>query len=386
MTLIRTLGCACSLLIALPGMGDQGVEQIPLKTGRAFEQALAARISLASQAVPLAEQLSSLQQQSGIAILRDRRIDPRQEISVEVAQQPRQQILQTIAEIIPDGWCVPLDCDVVVVGNRRHVLRLPILLEQTRDHVDEVTRRWPASQRSSLTRKLDFTWDQLAEPREIVGSLATLAQLTISNPELIPHDVWQAAKLPRMSVADSLCLVLSQFDLTFQLDADSRNMTIVPIDRDKTFEQRYPVRSSLKSAVLAAWKPIIPESQITWSGSSARIIATMDQHAELLANLTKLDISKSEAGSSSSVSLRTAMFQFKASSQTIAQAIAGFRRNQIAIDVVRESDPDVQRLLKRTVDLSQINEKLSGEKFFPRVFAEHFSEVKVLDDRVILIP
>jgi hypothetical protein len=386
MMLIRTLAVACSLLIVGAGVAARGDEPISLRTGKAFEQTLAARISLVSQAVPLAEQLRSLQQQSGIAILRDRRIDPRQEITVEVAQQPRQQVLQTIAEIIPDGWSVPLDCDVVVVGNRLDVLRLPILFEQTQNHVDEVKRRWPASQRSSLTRKSDLAWDQLAEPREIVTRLATQTQLTVSNPELIPHDVWQAAHLPRMSAAEGLCLVLSQFDLTFHLDPDGDKLTIAPVDWDKTFERRYPVRSSLKTAVVAAWKPIVAESQIGWSGSSARITATIDQHAELLANLTKLDISKSDASNSNPVSLRTAMFQFKASSQTIAQAIAGFRRNQIAIDVVRESDPEVQRLLMKTVDLSQINEKLSGEKFFPRVFGQHFSEVKVLDDRVILIP
>jgi hypothetical protein len=386
MKMIRILVCGCSLLIVGAGVAVQADEPISLKTGKAFEQALAARISLVSQAVPLAEQIRSLQQQSGIAILRDRRIDPRQEITVEVVQQPRQQVLQSIAEITPDGWCIPLDCDVVVVGNRLDVLRLPILFEQTQNHVDEVTPRWPASQRSSFTGKSDLVWDQLAEPREIVTRMATQAQLTVSNPELIPHDVWQAANLPRMSVAEGLCLVLSQFDLTFRLESNGSRMTIVPIDRERTFERRYSVRSSLKTAVIAAWKPIVSEAQISWSGSSARITTAIDQHAELLAILNDLNVSKRETGNPNPVSLRTAMFQFKASSQTIAQAIAGFRRNQIAIDVVRESDPVVQRLLMKTLDLSQINEKLSGEKFFPRVFGEHFAEVKVLDDRVILIP
>ena len=78
-------------------------ESTTFKTGKEVEKSLATEIRWSSIGSELAEQLRDLQSQSGVCILRDRRIDPHRLITVQTEFVSRAQVLMQISRTIPDG-------------------------------------------------------------------------------------------------------------------------------------------------------------------------------------------------------------------------------------------------------------------------------------------
>ena len=83
-------------------------------------------------------------------------------------------------------------------------------------------------------------------------------------------------------------------------------------------------------------------------------------------------------------SLRTRGLQIKADRATIGQVVEFFRREKVAIEVIDENSPETQAILRETVQLDKISEKMPGSKLFPLIFGKHFKSVDVRDDRVVL--
>ncbi|MFN9721450.1 MAG: hypothetical protein ACK58L_22350, partial [Planctomycetota bacterium] len=84
---------------ALSLHGDD--DQVRFRKGKEFEKSLAEVTRVSSILIPLQVQLDDLMQSSGLAIHRDRRIDPGQPISLETDFLPRVQVLARISSTIP---------------------------------------------------------------------------------------------------------------------------------------------------------------------------------------------------------------------------------------------------------------------------------------------
>lgn len=356
-------------------------DPISFKTGKALATAMSARVSWSSVGVPIGDQLRDLQQQSEVAILRDRRVDPRQLISVETEFVPRIQVLKQISGNIPEGaFC--LTEQLACVGPAVAVSRLPILLEHNNNQLNALRRKLDASAFRRLTADAEVSWPQLAEPRQILLDQAKAAGTTIKNPDAIPHDVWAAGQLPRMTFVELATVILNQFDLTLKLVGDSAELSIVPIDAGATLEHRYAVGSKLRSGVISAWQDRVPDVVIKWTGSTAVVTTTLDEHA--LMNSILLDLEHPDAPIKAAGSIRTTNYQLKAERATIGQLIDYFRSQKVKIEMIDADSAETRALLTELVQLDTITEKQPGTKFFPLVFGKHFSKVEVLDDRVIL--
>ena len=161
----------------------------------------------------------------------------------------------------------------------------------------------------------------------------------------------------------------------------------VPINDQEPVEHRYILGTRLKPAVTAAWQSRAPDIDLKWTGSTAIVTTTLPQHAVLNTVLQELQYSATTADSGPPVddgSLRTRGLQIKADRATIGQVVEFFRREKVAIEVIDESSPETQAILRETVQLDKISEKMPGSKLFPLIFGKHFKSVDVRDDRVVL--
>lgn len=356
------------------------------KTGVAMEKAMAAKVSWSSVGAPLGDQLRDLQQQAEVVILRDRRVDPHRMISLNTDFVPRIQVLRAISASLPDGgFC--LTERLAFVGTAGVAHRLPILIARNNEKVNALRKKLNANTFRKLTTAIEPSWKLPAEPRAILMDYAKSVEVAITNPEVVPHDVWADGRLPKMTFAEMATLILNQFDLTLKIANDAARFTIVPIDAQESFEHRYTVGKTLKLAVAAEWQSRAPMASVKWTGSNAIVTTTLDQHAVLNSILSDVTYSQVDAGGSNvpANSLRTTLYsQFKVERATVGTLIEALRAQKVRIDVRDAEAAETKAILAELVQLSEITEKQPGTRFFPLLFGKHFKTVEVLDDRVIL--
>lgn len=354
------------------------------KTGKDLQAALAASIKWSSIGVELDSQLEELQSQSEVAILRDRRLDPHRLIQVETDFVPRVQVLKRISDTIPDS-AVCVTESFALLGPAMAVDRLPVLLARNAEQLNSLQMKIAPGTLRRLTTKINLSWDDLAEPRQMLADQATSVGAVILNPNEIPHDVWAARRLPKMSFVELATVVLNQFDLTIKVSDNAAEFTVVPIDPDESFEHRYVV-GKFKPKVSYIWQNQFPDADVKWSGSNATITTTLQSHARLNAILQQAmyPAASDSTTSSGHDSLRTTNYQLKAEGATLGQLIEYFRRENVTVEVIDESADEVQAVLKESISLSNVSQKLTGAKFFPLIFGKHFKRVDVKDDRVVL--
>lgn len=354
------------------------------QSGKALEDALQKRITWSSVGIPLREQLRDFSRQAEVAIMRDRRLDPNSPVTMDALSVSRTQVLQKIVSTIPDVAFVRCE-QLVYIGSSSSVGRLPILLSQNNGQVNSLKKKIGTSQFKAITSRMDVSWPRLSEPREIILRYAKNAGVVVQNPDAVPHDVWSEQSLPTMRFDEIATIILNQFDFTFQVASDSASIQIVPINFDQPFEFRHQVGSKLKPTVIDEWKRRFPGLKASWSGATAMTTAKLEQHSQLNAMITELNERESPAGkTASSGSVRTTKFQLKAESATVGQLVEYFRSNGVMVEVIDAESPETKAVLAEIVKLSEITDKLTGEKFFPLVFGKHFTAVEVLDDRVRL--
>ena len=375
-----------AMTVLVAGAAAEAFGQKPaLKTGKSLKNAMQTTVSWSSVNTPLQSQLADLMKQSDVAVIRDRRIDPRSQISLTASSVSRWEVLKNIAGEVPDGGCC-LTENVVCVGPAPEVYRLPVLIELRQNEINQLRRKMKPEDHRKLVALVDSSWAELDEPKLILDGYARAVGVRITNPDLIPHDVWAQCSLPRMGFAEIATIVLNQFELEFRLSDDGRSVTLKTIDPQETFDHRYTLGKKYQAAATELWKKRFPEITVKWSGSVATANATLEQHGQLNATLTELLNSDGAVTTKPTTpnSLRTTSFTFRAERATIGDLIAYFRANKVVIEVTDEDQAATKAVMKEIVQLSDIKEKKTGVDLFPLIFGRHFRKVDVLDDRVVL--
>ena len=375
-----------AMTVLIAGTVTAAFDQKPaLKTGKSLKNAMLATVSWSSVNTPLQTQLADLMKQSDVAVIRDRRIDPRSQINLTASSVSRWEVLKSIAGEVPDGGCC-LTENVACVGRASEVYRLPVLIELRQNEINQLRRKMKPDDHRKLVAVIDSGWSELDEPKSILEGYARAAGVRVTNPDVIPHDVWAQCSLPRMSFAEIATIVLNQFDLEFKLSDDGRSVTLKMIDPQEAFDHRYSPGKKYQAAATELWKKQFPEITVKWSGSVATVNATLEQHGQLNAVLAEL-LNSAEAIMTKPTtpnSLRTRKFLFRTERATIGDLIANFRANMVIIEVTDEDQAATKAVMKEIVQLSDIKEKKTGVEFFPLVFGRHFRKVEVFDDRVVL--
>jgi hypothetical protein len=115
--------------------------------------------------------------------------------------------------------------DLIYLGPAGAAERLPQVAGELHNQV----RRLPRATARKYMQEKAFAWEDFAAPRELLEGLARQNGLTLTNAQLVPHDLWAAADLPPLSLADRLTLVAFQFDLGVRAAADGSRLELFPL-------------------------------------------------------------------------------------------------------------------------------------------------------------
>ena len=247
---------AVTMLLGL-GLASQAVAGSPWLTGAALQQQLAKQINVTWSENRLRRALEGLSRTQEVAVVLDRRVDPGQRIDLSLTDTPIETVFQTIAQHCRLG--VARLGPVVYLGPPEAALRLDVLLARC----EEMVRHLPPAAARKFRQANRMAWPELAEPRKLLAELARENGLEIEGLERVPYDLWPAADLPPMPLVERLTLIAVQFDLTFEVDADGRRLTLQPIADIACDQRRFTLRSipqdfSDASGTAARPAPLIP--------------------------------------------------------------------------------------------------------------------------------
>jgi hypothetical protein len=201
-----------------------GAESAPVwLSGADLQKKLAQPISIAWTDNPLRDGLTNLSRAQRVAVLLDRRIDPGRKLSLTLDKVPLKNAFEEIARRRAMGFCML--GPVAYFGPPGAAGGLPAIANARGKDIGAL----PAAAKQQWRQTKSLAWADLATPREILNQLADQSGVALKGVERVPNDLWAAADLPPLPLADRLTLVLIQFDLTFEVSADGKTATLVPV-------------------------------------------------------------------------------------------------------------------------------------------------------------
>ncbi len=249
--------------------------------GPAFRRSLAATVpGVTWKNVPLRTLLREIERNYGLAVLRDRRIDPTQRPEIALSNVAARDMLATLAAGVGAEVRIVGDAAFLVPPEQAAFLRT--LAELRRQEL--ASSAGPPARRTTLARADVVRWSDLTSSAEVLRTVADRFGLTVENPEALPHDLWPGAILPGVTAAEALTMVLVQFDLTFAWSADLRSIRLAPLPADRKeialkrvlFSRELPPE---KAAV--AWEGQVPGIAAEPEAGRIAVTGTVEQFEAL---------------------------------------------------------------------------------------------------------
>jgi hypothetical protein len=282
--------------------------------------------------VPIRGALANLSKAQQIAILLDRRIDPERPVDLTVDRVPLDDLMSRAADQVDAAvtWLGPL----AYVGPPAAARRLRTLAALRTAGVRGLAK----PERDAFEREASWSWPELAEPRELVSELAAAAHVEVEGLELIPHDLWPAAELPRLSWTDRLTLLANEFDLMFHFSGSSR-VRLVPIVEPVVIERSYPAGKQATETA-ARWRRLAPDAEIDVSAGKLVVRGRLEDH-ELLR--------PAKPGPEPVTKPGVQVYTLTVREQPVAAVLDTLRASSIELKVDEEALQRAQRTLDRRV-------------------------------------
>lgn len=251
-------------------------------TGRDFEEALAKSISLAWQGQNLRDGLRQLGETRLVSILLDRRIDPGQQLTLQIQNVSLRALLNLIAtEVKAD---ISILGNVVYIGPAEVASRLRTVEEIvesqlvssratsiTVDSSPETRRTFELLQRETLN------WPDLTTPRQLLDEVGRRYALKIEATDRVPHDLWGQAVFPSGTSSQLLLAVLAQFHLSFEWTESRDGIRIVDMPIDPRIEKQFTLKRGTEQATLAELDRRLPNLKRQIAGRRITVIGTVEQ-------------------------------------------------------------------------------------------------------------
>ena len=275
----RVLGCAVILAwLAFSGPLAPAAEvPIAWHTGSGLTKQLAQPVGVYWSDNPLRQAVDGLSHAHRVAVLIDRRVDPGQTLDLAVTDVPLEQVLEEIARSRSLGVCSV--GPVTYLGPPPVTSRLPTLAELRR----EEARGLPSGKGRKFLLSKRIGWDDFATPRDLLRELAADNGIELLGSDRVPHDLWAAADLPPLPLADRLTLIAGQFDLTFQIAADGQTVTLVPVPDDVAIVRSYP-GGRQPEQLAAKWAALLPNCRIKVVNGKIYVRGLLEDHARITAS------------------------------------------------------------------------------------------------------
>lgn len=237
------------------------------KTGDEFQQRLRQRVTISWDHTPLRDGLMRLADAQSIAIFLDRRADPQAQVSIELDNVVLEDAIRQVAR--QRQLAVGYVGSVVYVGPPTAAVRVATLAamrEEDGKHLEEKLRM-------RLEKLETMRWPRLSEPRWIVRKLCAEADVSLADPDAIPHDLWPAYDFPEMTVYERLTLVLANFGYTFQID-DQQTLKLMSMPRAVAVERVYGSKNL--AADIPKLEKQFPQAIIRTQGRKIVVLSTME--------------------------------------------------------------------------------------------------------------
>ncbi|QDT27246.1 hypothetical protein Enr10x_25610 [Gimesia panareensis] len=260
-------------------------DQPRLVTERSFRRALTQPISASWSNVEIRMILEKIEDTQQISLLLDRRIDPSTKLNIDLQNQTLEAGLQEIAAQLHARTTIV--GSNVYMGPDQAVGTLKTLLALKHQELLSLSDSHPGlkSRMQQLSRNRSFYYQDLDTPAEILKQIAEAYQITISNPERIPHDLWFHGALMAVNANEALTLVLNQLDLTFLWEKQGRAIRIMSIPDRVTIQKTYAPRGSSLVDTVRRLKEAFPEAMITAAGRMILVDASSDIQEKIEADL-----------------------------------------------------------------------------------------------------
>ena len=251
-------------------------------TGRAFDEALAKTISLAWQGQNLRDGLRQLSATREVSILLDRRIDPSQQLTLQIQYVSLLALLKLIAtEVRAD---ISILGNVIYVGPEEVASRLRtveeivasqlVLSQATTISVDSS----PQTRRSfELLGRQTLIWSDLTTPRELLDEIGRRYALKIEAADQVPHDLWGQATLPSGTSSQLLLGILAQFNLSFEWTDSRDGIRIVDMPVDPRIERQFTLKRGTEQNILAELNRRMPNLERRVASRKVTVVGTIEQ-------------------------------------------------------------------------------------------------------------
>jgi hypothetical protein len=260
--------------LLLLGRSLQGAEREHWLSGVELQKQLRQPVSASWSRDPLATLLRNLALSQHVCIVLDRRVDPGFPLDLSVEEEPLAETLRRIADERNLGVSV-LD-SVVYVGPAPVAAQLRTI--SALKHED--LKGLPPARLRALQERKDWHWEDLATPRDLLAELAQQKSLQVEGAEQMPHDLWRGYELPPLAWTDRLLLLLVQFDLDFQLSADGKTLTVIPLAAHARISRSYPAHGQA-TELADKWRRQLPEADVTTKGDRVVVLARVEDHERI---------------------------------------------------------------------------------------------------------
>ncbi|MDO4569175.1 MAG: hypothetical protein Q4D38_02170 [Planctomycetia bacterium] len=236
---------------------------------------------------PMKKSLRNFCDMQRICLVLDRRVDPELLVrgDFENAALP-----QMIRDALATGALIQEELElsrlgnVLYVGPARYVQRLQTLVELQKEAYEALPERG----KKVWEKESSLSWQTLDTPRDVLEKIAKRNKIKIQGAK-IPHDLWEGATLPPMSLSEQFILILGQFGLTYEFDlaADKNGgvVTIRPIDYDSLLVTRSYQMNKLRENKLNVLRREMSDVRIEASGSRVEISGIAEAHAFFASSL-----------------------------------------------------------------------------------------------------
>lgn len=339
-----------AVLAAAPGPAA-AADPVTWRTGRDFQKFLEQNIGGAGlhwsgqtfrDAVDNWSKLPTVR----MAMLIDRRIDPETRLNLAMGDVPFEDALARVATAGNAEYCQV--GSVVYFGPSTITRRLRTAVELRKQDI----RALPAAEGKRFAVLKPLRWNDLAEPRELLRTIAAEAGVTIDNLDIVPHDLWAAAELPSLPIADRLSIVAAAFDLTFELGENSTTLKLVPIPERVVIKRSYP-GGKTADEVAKKLAGVLPGCKVSVTGTRIEVEGRVEDHATAAQALAGKPVKKpptaGEAPTGNVALDKLRIDKFVATNQPLGTLI-----KEIARRLSMEAEFDGPALVAAKVSLDQI--------------------------------
>jgi len=233
--------------------------------------------------MPLRTAIAHFCKAQRVPFVLDRRIDPGTPLQLNiVATTPLNLAFEQLAQKANAGYA--LVGGVAYFGPAKTAERLRTVAHLRQEELNKL----PATARGKYLRRKAWQWDDLRTPRELLTELGTEVNAKFLGGAAIPHDLWAAGDWPPLSWSERMTLVLAQYDLTYELDAEGQ-IKFVPLPDKPTITKFYPAPDNARE-MLAKLMKVAPAAEIVQHGSQYQVNGTAEDHERVADRLASKSV------------------------------------------------------------------------------------------------